>query len=136
MSALYNNYRNSLLGTGNPQGYVSWGSDTIKVLLVDTGAYTLNLAHSARSQVSTGVVATSSALTGVTVGTIATGVVDANDLTYAGLSGESAEALIFFKDSGNPVSSMLLVLFDGIPQVVPNGTDVVVRWSASGIFAL
>ena len=65
---------------------------------------------------------------------------DAADVTFPEVSGNSVEAIVLFKDTGDPATSPLIAFIDsgtGIP-VSPNGGDIAVAWDngASRIFAL
>ena len=137
---LYDKYREAQLsGTGA----VSWGTgsggDTIKAVLVDTGAYTLNAAtHQFLSDVPAGArISTSPAFNGKTV---VAGVADANDITFPAVVGPNCEALVIIKDTGSPATSPVIAYIDsatGLP-VTPNGGDVGVTWDngANRIFKL
>ncbi|KPG13745.1 hypothetical protein [Mycobacteroides immunogenum] len=131
-NALYDKGREAFLNGG-----INWTSDTIKVLLV-TSAYTPNLAtHQYRSDISSGVTATSAALTGK--GSTA-GVANAAGVTYSAVTGSVSNALVIFKDTGTASTSPLIAYIDtatGIP-VTPNGGDVNIAWDtgANKIFKL
>lgn len=111
---------------------------TLKVALVDTGTYAVNLAtHQFYSSV-TGVAGTPVALASKTY---ALGVLDAADVTFTAVSNGSVtcEALVLYIDTGSAATSPLVAYFDtGITNmpVTPNGGDINVVWNASGIFAL
>lgn len=108
---------------------------TVKVALVDTGTYTYSSAHEFYSSVS-GVVGTPATLG---TKTFTNGVFDAADVTYTGVSGSSAEALIIYIDTGSSATSRLVYYSDtgwtNLP-VTPNGGDITLQFHASGIFAL
>lgn len=108
---------------------------TVKVALVDTGTYTYSSAHEFYSSVS-GVVGTPATLG---TKTFTNGVFDAADVTYTGVSGSSAEALIIYIDTGSSATSRLVYYSDtgwtNLP-VTPNGGDITLQFNASGIFAL
>lgn len=108
---------------------------TVKVALVDTGTYTYSSAHEFYSSVS-GVVGTPATLG---TKTFTGGVFDAADVTYTGVSGSSAEALIIYIDTGSSATSRLVAYLDtgwtNLP-VTPNGGDITLQFNASGIFAL
>ena len=75
-------------------------------------------------------------LTTPTAGSIAAGVFNADDLVFTSLSGDQVEQLILYEDSGTESTSDLLAMWDtatGIP-LTPNGGNVTVVWSASGIY--
>lgn len=132
-NALYDKGRQGFL-----EGAIDWDTDTIKVALIDTGSYTVNLAtHDNWDDASAGVVGTPQTLGGKTV---ADGVADANDVTFTAVSGATVEALIIFKDTGTPSTSRLIAYIDtgtGLP-VTPNGGDIIVVWDsgANRIFKL
>lgn len=111
-------------------------SDTIKIALIDTGAYTYNSADEFWSSASGAIVGTAETLASKT---ITDGVFDAADVTFTSVSGVSVEALIIFKDTGSAATSPLIMYIDvaasGLP-VTPNGNNIDVQFNASGIFAL
>jgi len=108
---------------------------TVRVALVDTGVYTYSAAHEFLTSL-TGVVGTAQ-----TVGskTFTDGVFDGTDVTYTAVTGNSAEALVFYIDTGTAATSRLVSYIDsgfsGLP-VTPNGGDITLSFNASGIFAL
>lgn len=123
-NALYDKARQRLLESG-----INWNSDTIKVLLVDTGAYSVNLsAHEFLSDLSVSariagpVTLTSKATTG--------GAADGADVTFTSVSGATIEAIIIYKDTGTEGTSPLIAFIDtatGLP-ITPNGGDIIVTW--------
>lgn len=113
---------------GNAQ--INWLADTIKVVLVDTGGYTLNAAtHEFLSDIPSGArIATSAALTGKAN---VLGVLDANDSSWPGVTGLSGGAVVIFKDTGTAGTSRLIFYLDtasGLP-VTPNGGDINIKWN-------
>ena len=107
------------------KGDIDWLNDDIKVILVDTADYTVDLAtHDNLDDVpSAARVATSGALTGRTV---TGGVADAADVTFSSVTGDQSEALIIYKDTGTESTSRLIAYIDsatGLP-VTPNGGDI------------
>lgn len=108
---------------------------TVKAALVDTGTYTYSAAHDFYDDV-TGVVGTPQ-----TIGskTYTNGTFDGADVTFTGVSGASAEAIVIYIDSGTPATSRLVAYIDtgvtGLP-VTPNSGDINIAWDASGIFTL
>jgi hypothetical protein len=123
-NALYDKAREAFLA-----GTMSWGSDTIKVALIDTGSYTVNLStHQYLSSLS-GVVATSGSLTNKTT---TSGVADADDVTFTAVSGSQSEALVIYKDTGTSSTSPLIAYIDtatGLP-VTPSGADITITWDS------
>lgn len=133
-NALYDKGREGFL-----DGSIDWDTDSIKAVLVDTGAYTVDLAtHANLSDVASGArIATSAALSSKTV---AAGVADAADLTFTAVTGTTVEAVVLYKDTGTASTSRLIAYIDtatGLP-LTPNGGDVTVTWDAgtSRIFKL
>lgn len=111
------------------EAQLNWTADTIKVILVDTGAYTPNTAtHQYLSDVSGSariagpVTLTSKSTTG--------GAADAADCTFTAVTGASIEAIIIYKDTGTESTSPLIAYIDtatGLP-ITPNGGDIIVTW--------
>lgn len=128
---------NALYGKGREKflnADIDWAVDDIKCCLVDTNDYTVSIdTHEFLSDLA-GVEETSANL-GSKTSTL--GVADAADVTFSATSGDTCEALIIYKDTGNPATSPLIAYIDsasGLPAVL--GADVTVRWSALGIFKL
>lgn len=116
---------------------VNFSSDTIKAMLVDTGAYTYSAAHDNLDDIPSGArLGTPLTLSSKTVGTIADGVLDAADGSL-GTPSTSAEALVIYKDTGTESTSTLLFYLDtgvgGLPASAGGACSVV--WNAGGIFA-
>ncbi len=123
-NALYDKGREGFLA-----GDIDWDTDVIKAVLIDAADYTVNLAtHQFLSDIPGAArVATSAPLTGKTV---ANGVADAADITFPAVSGDPAEALVLYQDTGTEGTSRLIAYIDtatGLP-VTPNGGDINVAW--------
>lgn len=111
------------------EAQINWMTDTIKVILVDTGAYSVNTqSHQYLSDVSSSarvagpVTLTSKSTTG--------GAANAADVTFTSVSGPSIEAIIIYSDTGSEATSPLIAYIDtatGLP-ITPNGGDVIVTW--------
>lgn len=133
-NALYDKGREKFL-----RGEISWNADSIKAVLVDTGQYTVNLAsHEFLSSIPAGARIATSPNLGTK--TTTNGVADAADVTFAAVSGANCEALVIYKDTGDPATSPLIAYIDtvtGLP-VTPNGGDIQVQWDegANKIFKL
>lgn len=135
-NALYVAFRNGVLGAHATR--VDLDADTIKVVLIDHGGATPNVTtHDFYNDISAGLIGSmSSALTTKTIGTVAAGVFDADNVTFTAVSGNSVESVNVIKDTGSAPTSDLIAYFDtgtGLP-VTPNGGDITVTWNASGIF--
>lgn len=133
-NALYDLGREAFL-----DGSISWGTDDIKVVLVDGADYTVNLATDQFIDDIAGaaVVATSANLG---TKTVASGVADAADVTFTSVTGDQSEILVIYKDSGTPSTSPLIAYIDSATNlpVTPNGGDITVAWDngANKIFKL
>lgn len=131
-NAIYPLYKQALL---DASANVDINDGTVKVALIDTATYPYNAAHEFYSSVS-GVVGTPQTITNTTV---ALGLFDGDNVTYTAVTGNSAEALLIYIDTGSAATSRLVAWIDtgvtGLP-VTPNGGDITVTWNASGIFQL
>jgi hypothetical protein len=71
--------------------------------------------------------------------TYTNGVFDGADVAFTAVTGNTAEALVLYIDTGVAGTSRLVAYLDtgvtGLP-VTPNGGDINLSWNASGIFAL
>jgi hypothetical protein len=131
-NAIYPKYKEAILQSAANS---NMSSGTVKVALVDTGTYTYSSAHEFYSSVS-GVVGTPQ-----TIGTktFTNGVFDGADVTFTAVSGSTVEALVIYIDTGTAGTSRLIGFIDtGVTNlpVTPNGGDISITWSGSGIFAL
>jgi hypothetical protein len=135
-NALYVAFRNGVLGSHATR--VDLDADTIKAALIDHGTDTPNVTtDDFYNDISAGLVGSlSSALTSKTIGTVAAGVFDADNVTFTAVSGNSVESVNLIKDTGTSSTSDLIAYWDtgtGLP-VTPNGGDITVTWNASGLF--
>src|SRR5688572_33399952 len=111
-NALYDLGRQAFL-----DGDLDWAANNIKVLLIDTGAYTVNLATDQFHAIIPGaaIIATSANLAGKTS---TAGVADANDVTFTAVAGVSVVALVIYQDAGASATSSLIAYIDtanGLP---------------------
>lgn len=133
---------NSLYGLGREKflnGDIDWAVDNIKVILVDAADYTvsINVDEFLDDIPGGAIVATSSNLSSKTS---TLGTADAVDITFSAVTGDQAEALVVYKDTGSAATSPLIAYIDtatGLP-VTPSGGDITVRWDsgANKIFTL
>ncbi len=109
----------------------------VKCVLIDTATYTYNAAHNMYDDLS-GVVATETAALGSkTFGVVAAGVFDAADGTVTSATGTSAEAVVYFVDRGGAASADNLLSFNELASpVTPNGGNITIQHSASGILSI
>lgn len=112
------------------EAQIDWMSDTIKCMLVDTGAYSPNISvHEYLSDIPTSARITPPVT--LTNKSTAGGAADAADCTFTSVSStENIEAIVIFKDTGDEATSPLLAYIDtatGLP-IQPNGGDIIVTW--------
>lgn len=120
---------------------IGWTTATIRVLLVSTG-YTFDADHATVADVS----ASEIGVSGYSRATIASPtathddtnnrtVLDAADLTFSALGAGATigGAVVFKRVGGSDASSDPLIAFVDLNDLVTNGGDVVVAWSANGI---
>ena len=111
------------------EAQINWMTDTVKVILVSTSAYTPQTAvHQYVSDVPPSgriagpVTLTAKATTG--------GAADAADCTFTSVSGATINAIVIYKDTGTEATSPLIAYIDtatGLP-ITPNGGDIIVTW--------
>jgi hypothetical protein len=133
-NALYDLGRKAFL-----DGDIDMLVDNIKVVLVDTATYTVNLATDDFLNV---IVVGERVATSInmTTKTTTAGVFDADDVTFSAVTGDASEAIVIYKDSGVEGTSQLIAYIDtatGLP-VTPNGGDITISWDsgANKIFKL
>ena len=108
---------------------------TVKVALVTAG-YTYSAAHQFYSSVTASVVGTPQ-----TIGTktFTTGIFSGGNVTFTAVTGAQVVALVIYIDTGTAATSPLVAFLDtgvtGLP-ITPNGGNITITWSGSGIFAL
>ena len=122
-------------------GTLNWGSDTIRILLVNASS-TYNRTHDfvddiVANELSGGSYARQ-ALASKTSTDNGTDkwIFDAADPVFSSVaSGQTAAAAIVFKFITNDAASPLLAFIDGV-DVVANGGDITVQFASTGIFYL
>ena len=111
------------------EAQINWMTDTIKVILVDTGAYTPQTAvHQYLADIP--ISARIAGPVTLTSKSTAGGAADAADCTFTSVTGASIEAIVIYSDSGTEATSPLLAYIDtatGLP-ITPNGGDIIVTW--------
>jgi hypothetical protein len=135
-NAIYPEYKQSLLAGDANTALTGSGSTGLFVALVDTGTYSYSSAHQFYSDLS-GVVGTDQEITTVTT---ANGLVDGDNVTFTAVSGSNVEALVLYRKNAGANTTWRLVAYidtgqTGLP-VTPNGGDITITWSGSGIFQL
>lgn len=139
-NSFYNSFLNGILGSHAT--YVDLDANTIVMALSDSGG-----ADGAPDAAAddfwddrdANLIDTAYTLAAKTIGTVAVGVFDNTTdpaPAFVAVSGATVEVLEFYKDTGTPSTSNMICWFDtatGLP-LTPNGGDVNVTFSASGIF--
>ena len=107
------------------EAQINWMTDTIKVILVSTSAYTPQTAvHQyladipVSARIAGPVTLTAKATTG--------GAADAADCTFTSVSGATINAIVIYRDTGTEATSPLIAYIDtatGLP-ISPNGGDI------------
>lgn len=108
---------------------IHWITDTLKVRLISTASYSPNFTtHQFLSDIpSASRIGPEVTLTGKSTDG---GAADANDATFASVSGAAVNAILIYKDTGVEGTSPLLAWIDtatGLP-ITPNGGDIIVTW--------
>jgi len=136
-NAIYPKYKEALLtGTSGYDLDNDNTTDGVYVALIDTGTYTYSTAHDFYNDLS-GIVGTP---VRISTPTVTSGTFDGDNVTFTAVTGNSVEALVIYrKNSGAnttwPVVAYIDTSVTGLP-VTPNGGDIAITWSGSGIFSL
>jgi hypothetical protein len=143
-NALYGPFKHVALG-GTETGVVAadLNGDDIQAKLLDQADYTVNLqTHVDLDDVPAAAEMSAGGTADMGTPTLANGsggtiTFDAPDTTFTAVTGDPAEILLIFNNTGAAdANRLLIVYFDtatGLP-VTPNGGNIVSQWNASGIF--
>jgi hypothetical protein len=111
--------------------------DDIKVMMVDTD----DDSYSAADEFLSDILAAARVGASANLANKATtsGVFDADSAIWASVTGDPTEAVVIYKDTGDPATSPLIVWMDtfdsGFP-FTPNGGGFTLNWNALGIFSI
>lgn len=139
-NAVYPIYKTAILSaSANVSLTVDDTTDGPYVALVDTGTYTYSAAHDFYNDLS-GIVGTDQRISTPTVGSVSAGTFDGDNVTFSAVSGATVEALVIYRKNAGANTTWRLVAYidtsvTGLP-VTPNGGDITVSWSASGILTI
>jgi hypothetical protein len=138
-NAIYDIYKTAILSaSSNVSLTVDDATDGPFCALVDTGTYSFSQSHDFYNDLS-GIVGTDQRITTPTVGSVAEGVFDGDNLTYTSVTGASIEALVIYRHNSGANTTWRLVAYiddGGGIGVTPNGGNITVTWNASGIFKI
>ena len=134
-----NEFRNAQLGAPT-HSMIDLNTDNIDASLLDqTDSGTISATTVDYDELDTPTVVATGDIATPTIGSVGVGVFDAADLTFSSVSGDAADYLVLWKNSGTPATSPVIVAFDsattGLP-VTPNGGDITVTWAAGGILTI
>lgn len=144
---VHDNFRNAQLGTpGGTTTTTDFDSDGIDCSLLDfddSGSIVVTTVDYGAVDTPTVVADRSDSsdvpLLSKTVGVVAVGVFDADNVTFNTITGDAADYLTLQKYDATPANSPLIVTWDsattGLP-VTPNGGDITVTWNGSGILQI
>jgi hypothetical protein len=136
-NAIYDKYKEALLGDETD---IALDGSNLKISLVDSGQTPFRSTdqfYEDLANTEVGVLETAN-LENISV---TNGVLDADDVTFVDASNTSidAEALLIWIDTGQANTSRLVAWMDtnidGLP-ITPDGSNVDITWSTSGIFKL
>lgn len=131
-AALYDKGRQAFL-----EGDIDWTNDDIRIVLVDTALYTVDLAlHDFLDDVA-GPARIATMIASMTSKTSTDGVADADDVILPTVTGAESEAIIIFRDTGDPGTSQLIAYLtspevSGLP-VTPTGGAITVQWDSGSL---
>jgi hypothetical protein len=148
---LYPNWKRALLDASADSSIVDNATTGPYAALIDTGTYTFLNSHqfynvgSNPNNVLNGTVGTPQRITptltfvGTTPGS-GDGIFSGGNVTYTAVTGASVEAIVIYRSNAGANSTFRLMSFydtqtGGLP-VLPNGGNITIQWSASGIFQL
>lgn len=112
-------------------GDIVWkasGGSTVAAYLIDAADYTVNLStHESLTDVAAAGREESGNLT--LIDAASDGILDANDITFTGTTGDQCEGILVAKNTGTDSTSYLLMWWDsasGLPVTL--GGDVTIAW--------
>lgn len=135
-TVIHTDWLNGMLGAPT-HSVIDFNTDNIDASLLDqTDAGTITSSIVDYDEVDT---ATVVATADVTVSGITGGVVTVSAVTFSSVSGDAADYLTVWKNSGTPATSPLAITWDsattGLP-VTPNGGDITATWGSSTLATL
>jgi len=133
-NAIYDKYKEEILTTATNTNLLT---ETVKVSLVNSDITLFDSTDEFYSDLNS----TGGILSTVTLAnkTLVDGVLNADDLVFSSVTGAESEALLIWIDTGVTTTSRLVCWLDtnitGFP-ITPDGSNIDITWSSSGIFKL
>lgn len=121
------------------QGDISGGLDgaDIKAVMVETGVGHYVVALTTDQYLSSIVAGDRIATSGnLASKTMTAGVFDAADASIAAVTGDPVDAVVVYVDTGNAATSQLVAYLELASTFTPDGSDVVLKFNASGIVVM
>lgn len=135
-NAVWPKFKQSLMTEADTNKSLDQTGTSAPFAALVSATYTYNSAHQFYSSLS-GVVGTDVA---ITTPTVVNGLFDGDDCVFTAVSGSAVTAVVIYRKNSGANTTWRLVLYEdtsvtGLP-VTPNGGNIVLTWSASGIFQL
>lgn len=135
-NAIYDKYKEEIMTTATNTNLLT---ETVKVSLVNSDVTLFNSTNEFYSDLNStgGIVATAT----LANKSVTNGVLNADDIVFPSVANTNpeSEALLFWIDTGVDTTSRLVCWLDtnitGFP-ITPDGSNVDITWSTSGIFKL
>lgn len=115
-------------------GQINWLDDWVKIALIRSGYYIPDIeADEFLSAISSNGIAATEVLANKTV---SAGIADASDVTIALSAGTEIEKLVIYKDTGDVLTSPLIVLIDSAPNLpfTLEADSITISFGSSGVF--
>lgn len=143
-NAFFDNVRNLVVGDAAAAHTLPvFETATLKAHLVDAADYTLSTAtHQDEADITNAGLMTAggtSTLANITGGAVGVGVIDCDDILWTSVTGDQAEYIIVWEDTGGAdTTDPLICVFDttntGLP-VTPSGGNITAIVNSSGLFS-
>lgn len=136
-NAIYPKFKEAIIQASASSSLAGSGATGVYCALSDQGVYTYSASDQYYSAAVGGSIGTDQEIGSKTY---TTGTFSGGNLTYTSVTGASVEALLMYvKNAGANTTWRLLAYLDtsqtGLP-VTPNGGNITVTWSGSGIFTI
>jgi hypothetical protein len=135
-NAVYARWKQSLMTEADTNKSLDQTGTSAPFAALVSATYTYVSTHQFYSSLA-GVVGTDVA---ITTPTVVNGLFDGDDCTFTSVSGSAVTAIVIYRKNTGANTTWRLVLYEdtsvtGLP-VTPNGGNIQITWSASGIFQL